>query len=109
MTAPEIEMQHEIERTREHLGDTVEELAARADMRTRARAKAAELTELAAGAATQLRQRRLNQGRLNQGRLNQDGLAPGRHEAPRRWPFAAAAASAVVIGSVLVRRRRRKA
>jgi hypothetical protein len=98
MTAPEMEIQQEIERTREHLGDTVEELTARADVRTRARAKAAEMKDLAAGAATQLRQRRLNTG----------GLAQGRHEAPRRWPLAAAAA-AVVIGSVLVRRRRRKA
>lgn len=33
MTAPEMEIQQEIERTREHLGDTVEELAARADVR----------------------------------------------------------------------------
>jgi hypothetical protein len=98
MTAPEMEIQEEIERTREHLGDTVEELAARADVRTRARAKAAEMKDLATGAATQLRQRRLNQG----------GPAQGRHEA-RRWPLAAAAAGAVVIGSVLVRRRRRKA
>jgi len=99
MTAPEMEIQQEIERTREHLGDTVEELAARADVRTRARAKAAEMKDLAAGAATQLRQRR----------LNRDDPAQGRHEAPRRWPLAAAAASAVVIGSILVRRRRRKA
>jgi hypothetical protein len=99
MTAPEMEIQEEMERTREHLGDTVEELAARADMRTRARAKAAEMKDLATGAATKLRQRRLNQG----------GPAQGRHEAPRRWPLAAAAAGAVVIGSVLVRRRRRKA
>ena len=38
MTAPEI--QQEIEQTREHLGETVEELAARADMRARARARA---------------------------------------------------------------------
>jgi hypothetical protein len=99
MTAPEMEIQQEIERTREHLGDTVEELTARADVRTRARAKAAEMKDRAAGAATQFRQRR----------LNTDGQAQGRHEAPRRWPFAAAAASAVVIGSVLIRRRRRKA
>ncbi len=99
MTAPEMEIQQEIERTREHLGDTVEELAARADVRTRARAKAAELKDLAAGAAARLRQRR----------QIQDGPAQDRHEAPRRWPFAAAAAGAVVIGSVLVRRRRRKA
>jgi hypothetical protein len=99
MTAPEIEVQQEIERTREHLGDTVEELTARADVRARARAKATEMKDRAAEAAAQLRQRRLAQG----------GPAQGRHEAPRRWPFAAAAAGAVVVGSVLVRRRRRKA
>ena len=92
MTAPEIEIQHEIERTREHLGDTVEELTARTDVRARARAKAAEMKDRAAEAAAQLRQRR---------------LAQGRHEAPRRWPFAVAAAGAVVVGSVLVRRRRK--
>ncbi len=45
MTAPEMEIQQEIERTREHLGDTVDELAARADVRTRARAKAAEMKD----------------------------------------------------------------
>ncbi len=38
MTAPEMEIHQEIERTREHLGDTVDELAARADVRARARA-----------------------------------------------------------------------
>ena len=49
MTAPEMEIQQEIERTREHLGDTVDELAARADVRTTARAKAAEMKDRAAG------------------------------------------------------------
>src|SRR5256886_2471571 len=39
MTAPEI--QQEIERTRDHLSETVEELAARADVKARARARAA--------------------------------------------------------------------
>jgi len=97
MTAPEIEIQHEIQRTREHLGDTVEELSARADVRARARAKAAAMKDRAAEAAAELRRRRLAQG----------GPAQGRHEAPRRWPFAAAAAGAVVVGSVLVRRRRK--
>jgi uncharacterized protein DUF3618 len=104
MAAPEIEMQQEIERTREHLGDTVEELAARADVRTRARAKAAAMKDRAAEAAGQLRQHRLIQDRLAQ-----RGPAQGRHEAPRRWPVAVAAAGAVIVGSVLVRRRRRKA
>jgi len=96
MTAPEMEIQDQIERTREHLGDTVEELAGRADMRNRAKAKAAEMKDRAAAAAGQLRQRRLPLS------------STGRH-VQRRWPVAAAAAGAVVIGSVLVRRRRRKA
>jgi hypothetical protein len=91
-----MEIQQEIERTRDHLGDTVEELAARADVRTRARVKAAEMKDLATGAAAQLRERRLPMS------------STGRH-AQRRWPAAAAAAGVVVIGSVLVRRRRRKA
>jgi hypothetical protein len=96
MTAPEMKIQQEIDRTREQLGDTVEELAARADVRTRARARAAEMKDRAAGAAAQLRERRLSLS------------STGRH-AQRRWPVAAAAAGAVVIGSVLVRRRRRRA
>ena len=47
MTAPE--MQQEIEHTREHLGQTVEELAARADVKARARARAAGMKDKAAG------------------------------------------------------------
>lgn len=38
------QLEAEIERTREQLGATVQELAARADVKTRARAKAAEFT-----------------------------------------------------------------
>jgi len=49
----------EIERTREHLGATVEQLAAKLDVKQRARAKAAELTSQlttqAKSAATQAR------------------------------------------------------
>jgi len=38
------QLKEEIERTREQLGETVGQLAAKADMKSRARAKAAELT-----------------------------------------------------------------
>ena len=41
MTAQELEQ--EIERTREHLGGTIDELAGKADMKARARARAAEV------------------------------------------------------------------
>ena len=89
MTAPEI--QQEIERTRDHLGETVDELAARADVKARARARAASIKDKAAGMSGQLRQSQLVQG---------DAVR-------RRWPLIAAAAGAVLVGSILVRRRRR--
>ena len=51
----------EIERTREHLGETVEQLAAKLDVKGRARAKASELagqlTQLAKSAPAQARKR----------------------------------------------------
>jgi hypothetical protein len=89
MTAPEI--QQEIERTQDHLADTVDELAARADVKARARARAAIIKDKAAEMSGQLRQSQLAQG---------DAVR-------RRWPLVAAAAGAVLIGSILVRRRRR--
>jgi hypothetical protein len=85
MTAPEI--QREIEQTQEHLGETMEELTARADMRARARARAAGMKDKAAEISGQMRQSELVQ---------------------RRWPLAAGAVGAVLIGSVLVRWRRKR-
>ena len=81
------EIQQEMGSTREHLGETVEELAARADVRARARARAAGMRDKAAGMSGQLRQSELVR---------------------RRWPLVAAAAGAVLIGSVLVLRRRKR-
>jgi uncharacterized protein DUF3618 len=90
MTVPEI--QQEIERTQDHLGETVEELAARADVKARARARAATIKDKASEMSGQLRQSQLVQGDLVR----------------RRWPLIAVAAGAVLVGSVLVRRRRRR-
>jgi len=95
MTGPEI--QQEIERTQDHLGETVEELAARADVKARARARAATIKDKASEMSGQLRQSRLAQNQLVQG-------DPVR----RRWPLVAVAAGALFVGSVLVRRRRRR-
>ena len=76
MTAPEI--QREIV--------SGEELAARAGVRARARARAAGMKDKAAEMSGQMRQ----------------------SELARRWPLVAAAAAAVLIGSVVVRRRRKR-
>ena len=62
MTAPEI--QQEIERTRERLGETVDELAAKADVKARARVKADELKAKAQVKAIERPRRRPDQGQL---------------------------------------------
>ena len=49
------ELQHDIERTREHLGQTVGHLAAKADVKAMARGKATELSERVKGKTGQLR------------------------------------------------------
>ena len=78
MTAQEVEQ--EIERTREHLGETIDELAGRADMKARARARTAAVSD-----------------RVRQSQVLQ-----------RRWPVAVAA-GVLIAGSVIVWRRRKKA
>jgi Protein of unknown function (DUF3618) len=49
------ELQHEIEQTREHLGETVEQLVAKTDVKARAQDKAAELTGQVKGKASRAR------------------------------------------------------
>jgi Protein of unknown function (DUF3618) len=80
------EIQQEIDRTRERLGETVDELAARADVKARARAKAAEMKNRAAEVS----------GRVRQSQAVQ-----------RRWPAAVAAGALVAGAAVLIWRRRR--
>jgi Protein of unknown function (DUF3618) len=73
MTAPEL--QQEIERTRERLGATVDELVAKADVKSRARARAAQARARAQGRVAAV------SGRVR------------RSAAVRRgWPFALAGA-----------------
>ena len=88
MTAQELEQ--EIERTREHLGDTIDELAGKADLKARARARAAEVKARAADVSGRVRQSQAVQSQVLQ----------------RRWPVAVAA-GVLIAGSVLIRRRRR--
>jgi Protein of unknown function (DUF3618) len=87
MTAEEI--QQEIERTREHLGETVDVLAAKADVKARARVKAAEVTARARDRATGV------SGQVRQSQVVQ-----------RRWPLAVAA-GILLAGTVVVWRWKR--
>jgi hypothetical protein len=80
------EIQQEIERTRARLGETVDELAAKADVKARARAKATEMKARASGVS----------GRVRQSQAMQ-----------RRWPAAVAAGALVAGAAVLIWRRRR--
>lgn len=52
-----VRLRAQVERTRERLGDTVEELAARADVKARAREKASEARERASHAGGAARRR----------------------------------------------------
>jgi hypothetical protein len=95
MTAPEI--QQEIDRTRERLGETVDELAAKADVKARTQAKAAEMKAKAQGKATEMKAKATEvSGQVRRSPVVQ-----------RRWPVAAAAASIVLVGSLLAWRRRK--
>jgi hypothetical protein len=78
MTAQELEQ--EIDRTREHLGETIDELAGKADLKARARARAADVS-----------------GRVRQSQVLQ-----------RRWPLVVAA-GALIAGAMIIRGRRKRA
>jgi uncharacterized protein DUF3618 len=88
MTAEEL--QQEIDQTRQRLGETVDELAAKADVKARAKAKAAETKELTRAKAAEV------SGRVRRSPLVQ-----------RRWP-AALAAGLVVAGSVAIWRWKKR-
>jgi len=98
MTAPDI--QQEIERTRERLGETVDELAAKADVKARARAKAAEVTARAHKRATEV------SGRVKGRTADVSGRVKRSQAVQRRWPLAVAA-GVLVVGSVVLWRRRK--
>jgi hypothetical protein len=102
MTTPEPstgrELQEEIEQTREHLGQTVEELVAKADVKARAQAKAAEVKVKAQDKAADVKSRAVGiSGNLRQSQTVQ-----------RRWPLVAVVAGAILIASSIVVRRRQQ-
>jgi chromosome segregation ATPase len=85
-SAPEI--QQEIEQTRERLGRTVEQLAAKADMKARVRVKADEMRARAQAKATEL------SSQVRQSQMVQ-----------ARWPLAMTAAGLLAIAAGLVWRQ----
>jgi hypothetical protein len=82
MTAEELHQ--EIEQTRQRLGETVDELAAKTDVKARARAKAAEAKVLTRAKAAEV------SGGVRRSQLVQ-----------RRWPVALAA-GVLIAGSVAI-------
>lgn len=98
MTAPEI--QQEIERTREQLGQTVEELAAKADVTARARDKAAAVKAKVQARTAEASGRAQAKAAELSDRLRQSPVVQ------RYWPLAVVA-GVVAAGSVAVWRWRK--
>jgi hypothetical protein len=93
------QLREEIERTREHLGETVEQLAARLDVKARARAEAAELSARLKRAGSQARQAAPVYAR--------QALATGTKKASEQMvPLSVAAGVLVAVSWVIWRRRR---
>jgi hypothetical protein len=90
------QLEQEIERTRDHLGETIDELAGRADLKARARVRAAEIKARAQDRAADV------SGRVRQSQVVQNQVMQ------RRWPVAVAA-GVLIAGTVIIRRRRRRA
>jgi Protein of unknown function (DUF3618) len=88
MTAGEQELRQEIERTRDQLGETVEALAAKADVRKRTRDRAAEVI---AGA---------------KGRARDAARDLSRRPVPAATVSAVATAAALFLGHLITRRWR---
>jgi hypothetical protein len=111
------ELRREIERTRSELGDTVEELAGKADVKGRARARAADLRDKAGAVTVQLRSSAAQAGHTVQGKASQAGHAvehtlPGpvrsAVQAGARHPrpvLVVGAAAGVVVAAEVWRRR----
>jgi Protein of unknown function (DUF3618) len=114
MTAPESspetaqDIQAEIERTREDLGQTVEELAAKADVKARAHGKAAEMKATAQGKAADVKA--TAQGKAVQLKSTAAAKADQLQRSEivqRHSPLAAAAAGVLVVGAILIWKRRK--
>jgi len=95
VTAPEL--QQEIERTRERLGETVEQLAAKADVKALARAKAADVKAQAQAKAAEMKASAAEMS----AQLKRNEMVQ------RNWPLALTTAGILLMGAALVWRRRK--
>ena len=93
------QLREEIERTREHLGATVEQLAARLDVKSRVRAEVAELSARLKRAGTQARQSAPGYAR--------QAIAQGAKKARDQRVALSVAAGVLVAVSLVVWQRRR--
>lgn len=108
------ELRRQIERTRTELGDTVEELAGKVDVKGRARARAADLRDKAGAMTVQLRSSASQAGHTVQERATRTGPRPvrGAVQAGMRHPgpvLVAGAAAGVAVVALGVLRRRHQA
>lgn len=99
------ELQQQIERTREELGETVELLAAKADVKNRALAQAAEVYQRALRSRPAVAGKRAWEATPQRLRRTAAKGADGARQ--RRVPLAAAA-GLLVVGYLVVRRWRRR-
>jgi succinyl-CoA synthetase beta subunit len=96
------QLRQEVEQTREQLGATVEQLVAKADVKARARDKAAELTGRLAAAGARVRE--ATPESAQRATAKAAGNA-GQYRVPLA---AAAAAGALIAGYLLVRQRTKR-
>ncbi len=115
------QLQAEIERTREQLGETVQELVTRADMKGRARAKAAELRGTVRSTTAQVRRNAAARAGNARGRATAVGapvwqatpdpvrqaVTKGAGRARERWMPLALAAGVLILGYLALRQCRR--
>ena len=105
-------LREEIERTREHLGESVEALVAKADVKAQAQEKARQLTELLKSTAAQGRERAATAAasisKSTPEPVKEAASNAGAATRQNRGPLAAAASAAVVSGLawLLIRRWR---
>lgn len=110
-------LRSEIEQTRAELGETVEQLAYKVDVKARAKEKVEETKARAAAVATQARDKARDKVRETAHELRTEPAVPARRaavrmrtsvrERPAQW--ATAAAALLAFAALVVRKRRRAA